>query len=304
MVKNILVTLDGSELAERALPHAAMLARLWAAQLTLARVPESMTVPVARAGIWITREMEPHEARAQAEQYLAEVAARPALAGLAVSTVLPDHPVVSGLVEAVTATGADLVVLTTHGHSGMTRVLLGSVAAKLVQHAPASVYVVPAGLEPTAEPRLRTLVVPLDGSDNGAAALPVAAALAGRTGATIRLVRVPTVPAYLTVIPDTAAMIPSHLQQRAIEAEAYLAAQADQLSSTGVDVAADVEMTLEGGVEQALVDYAAAHDADLIVMSSHGHSGLAHMIMGSIADRVLRLTDRPVWVVRPDQAAG
>jgi nucleotide-binding universal stress UspA family protein len=300
MVQHILVTLDGSAIAEQALPHAAMLARLLGARLTLARVPETMVVPVASAGIWITRETEPHEARAHAEAYLAEVATRAELGGLDVQVALPQHPVVSGLVEAIAATGADLVVLTTHGHSGITHMLLGSVASKLVQHAHAPVYVVPARESPGGPPRLGTLVVPLDGSANGELALPVTADLARRAGAAIRLVRVPTVPAYLTVFADTAAMIPAHLQQRAIEAEGYLSDVAAGLAGQGLNVAADVEMALEGGVEKVVVDYATAQHADLILLCSHGQSGISRMIMGSIADRILRLSECAVWVVRPE----
>ncbi len=62
-------------------------------------------------------------------------------------------------------------------------------------------------------------------------------------------------------------------------------------------------MTLEGGVERVVVDYALSHHADLIVLCSHGQSGISRMIMGSVADRVLRLTECPVWVVRPNGQA-
>lgn len=305
MLANILVTLDGSELAEQALPYATALARLYGARLTLARVPETMVVPVASAGIWITREIEPHEARDLAEAYLAEVAARPELAGLTVGTTLPQHPVVAGLLEAVATTGADLIVMTTHGHSGVTRVLLGSVAQKVTQHAPVPILVVPTPGEHAPEPTFETVVVPLDGSANGERALPTAVELARRSGAGLRLVRVPTVPTYLAVIPDTAAMIPAHLQQKALEAESYLAVQAASLSAAGLDVAADVTMVVEGGVEHAIAEYATEHQAQVIVLCSHGQSGFARLVMGSVADRMLRLAPCPVWIVRPgnDEAA-
>jgi nucleotide-binding universal stress UspA family protein len=299
MLTNILVLLDGSELAERALPYAAELARLYGARLTLARVPETMVVPVASAGIWITRETEPHEARTHAEEYLAEVAGRPLLEGLTVASTLPHHPVVHGLLEAMAATGPDLVVLTTHGRTGVTRLLLGSVASKIIQHAPVPALVVPAHAEPTERPAFQTLIVPLDGSANSELALPTAMDLARRSGGRLRLMRVPTVPSYLTVLPDTAAMIPSHLQQKALEAEGYLAQQASALADAGIDVAADVEIALEGGVEQAIADYAETHGADAILLCSHGQSGIKRLIMGSIADRVLRLAHSPVWIVRP-----
>lgn len=310
MIKSIVVTLDGSALAEQSLPHAAALAGLYGARITLIRVPETLVVPVASAGIWITRETEPQESREHAAAYLAEVAARPMLAGLDVATALPQAPVVAGLLEAVHSAAADLVVLTTHGHSGITRMLLGSVAAKLLHHAPCDVYVVPANEIPAddaadggvadhdAPPAFQTIVIPLDGSANGELALPVAAELARRTQATVRLMRVPTVPAYLTVIPDSAAMIPSHLQQRALEAEVYLTALAERQADVGLDVETDVEIAVTGGVEKAVVEYCADHEASLLIMSSHGHSGLARMILGSVADRVLRLSECPVWVVR------
>jgi nucleotide-binding universal stress UspA family protein len=324
MPQHILVTLDGSPLAEQALPYAAALARMYGARLTLARVPETLVVPVASAGVWITREAEPHEAREQAAAYLAELAARPALADLAPDSLLPGHPVVAGLLEAIHQTGADLVVLTTHGLSGVTRLLLGSVASKLVQQSPANVLVVPAledededqaaedeavvaqarpGADTSVdglawEPVFDTLVVPLDGSANAEDALPVAGELARRSGAQLRLVRVPIVPAYLTLLPDTAAMIPSHLQQKALEAESYLARVVPDVAAEGLEVSGDVEVALERGVERAIVTYADQHDADLILLTSHGHSGLTRLVMGSVADRVIRLASCPTWVVR------
>ena len=93
MTDTILVPLDGSELAEQALPHAAALARALAVPVTLARVPESVVVPVVSAGIWITHEVEAAEAREQAEAYLSALAESPVFEGITVGHAIPSVPV-------------------------------------------------------------------------------------------------------------------------------------------------------------------------------------------------------------------
>ncbi len=307
MSRSILVPLDGSDTAEQALPHAAMLARLLDAGIILARVPETIVVPVMSAGIWITDEVEPPEAHAQAEDYLAEVARRAVLAGLTTQTVVPSHPVAAGILHAVEMTSPDLVVMTTHGRSGFRRWVLGSVADKVVHTSPAPVYLVraaePEDAAATPAP-IQRIMVPLDGSTAGEQALPTAIDLARRTGARVVLVRVPVVPGFATVIPETAGWIPQLLQQKAVEATAYLESVAEALDTQGIGVDIDVEIVTAGGVAEGLVASSREWGADVVVMSTHGRTGLRRWVLGSVADGVLRQADRPVWLVRGGAEAG
>jgi len=300
MTPSIFVPLDGSPLAEQSLPHAARLAELLGASLLLARVPETMIVPVMSAGIWITQEIEPAEAHEHAEAYLAGVARRPELAGHTVQTLLPGHPVADGLLRAVEMTHPRLVVMTTHGRSGLGRWVLGSIADKIVHAAPVPVYVVRATDAPAtaAPPGFKRILVPLDGSPAAEAALDEATALARATGGALVLVRVPTVPGYATVIPETAGWIPQLLRDKAVEAAAYLGALAERLRGDGLDVTTDVEIVAVGTVAEGILAAAADHEADLVVMSTHGRTGFRRWMLGSVADGVLHHTGVPLWLVR------
>jgi nucleotide-binding universal stress UspA family protein len=142
VTEHILVPLDGSAFAAAALPHAAALARMFGARLTLAQVPEAMVVPIADAGVWLTRVVESSAARDEAERELAAAASSPELDGLEVRTTTPDYPVAEGLLGAIEEVGADLVVMTSHGRSAPGQWLLGNVAQKLLHHAPVPVYLV------------------------------------------------------------------------------------------------------------------------------------------------------------------
>jgi len=331
MVRRLMVPLDGSDLAEIALPHAAALARAFGAELFLARVPEATLVPVMSAGVWITKVVETPDAQAEATRYLEAASRRPVLAGLQVRMVVVEQPVVDGLIGAVRAEGVDLLVLSTHGRTGAMRWAFGSVAERLVHGVRGSVYVVRAGtaarrarIGATADHPARTepapregspgdgqspaggagpladgrIVVPLDGSELAELAVERAATLARAVGGSVNLVRVPGVPGYLTVVPETAGWIPEQLRESASAAEAYLSDLAEALRRDGADADHDVRAVIEGAVADGILDHAHDQDASLIVMSSHGRSGFGRWIYGSVADRVLRGAECPVWVVR------
>jgi nucleotide-binding universal stress UspA family protein len=307
MRDNILVPLDGSRIAEAALPHAAALGRLLGARVTLARVPETLLVPVASVGVWLTRVVETEEAVAEARNYLAGVAGSPVLADVAVTTLTPDPPVAFGLLGAIADSAATLVTMTSHGHSAAGRWVFGSVALKLVRASPVGVYVVRAPAEALGAPDTFTLpappvfsaiTVPLDGSPLAATALEPASRLAKAAGATLHLVTVPTVPGYLKVIPETAGAIPEALRERAAEAQADLESAVKRLAAAGVTATADVELIFSGTVEDGILEHAARHGADLIVLSTHGRGGLQRWLLGSTAERLLAASRLPVWVHR------
>ncbi len=300
MKSSILVPLDGSELAEQALPHAAALARSLDCGVTLVRVPESVVVPVVSAGIWITHEVEAAEARGQTEEYLQEVAGRELFDGLSVDWHIPSVPVAAGLLDVIEAESPRLVVMTTHGRSGLQRVLLGSVADKLVRSSPAPVYLVRASQEP--EPvSQRRILVPLDGSELSAAALEPAARLAKATGAELLLSRVPTVPGYTTVIPENAGMIPSLLREETVHVSDYLERLAEPLRERGLAVRCEAAVVTAGTVAEGLLRLAEDEEVDLIMMTTHGRSGIGRWLFGSVADNIVRHAHVPVWLIRSQE---
>lgn len=297
--QHILVPLDGSALAERALPHAAQLARLFGARITLARVIEPQVLPPAEAGAWPVHAVEGVPTAEDVLAYLAEAAARPLLAGLSVDLVRPPYPVAAGLLDEIEAQGVDLVVMTTHGFSGFTRLLLGSVADKLIRHADVPVYVVPVDGEALRVMPLRRLVVPLDGSAEAEAALDPAVLLARLARAQLDLLSIPTVPSYAMVAPEAAGWRPEILRTMADESQAYLAALGSRLTAdSAVRVATSVDPTGSGSVAETIVSHVRRVAGDAVVMATHGRGGASRWLLGSVTDHVVRIAERPVWVVR------
>lgn len=297
----ILVTLDGSELAEQALPHAAALSRRLGAPLLLLRVPEPVWVADVSAGLWISHPVEDAEHQAEARAYLAAVAARPELQGLDVQTELAAFPAVQGLLDAIAAKRPRLVVITTHGRSGLRRAVLGSVAEKLIRASHASVYVVRAAEVPRA-PAFDRLLVALDGSPLPEAALRQAEAIAAGGKAQLLLTHVPMVPGYASALPEAAGLQPNLMLREMEAATGYLDGQAMRLSAAGIAAETRMEVIAEGTVAEGLLAAARDWRADLVFLTPHGRTGLGRWLFGSVSADLLRHADRPVWLVREDEA--
>lgn len=300
MIKHILLPLDGSPLAEGALPFAARLARALDAGLTLVRVPDAIVAPTPGMEAVTPLALCTPEARAAAEDYLAKVAAQESLAGLDLRRLTPDPPVVAGLMEALQQSAADLLVMTSHGYSGFKRLILGSVTDEMVRHAACDVVVVPAGnhLKPT----IGTIAVPLDGSPLAEAALPHAAHLARALGARLHLMQIPQVPVQPVGYAAPGAgldWVPELVAEATRDAQAYLEAKAAELRAQGVTVTAQQEPLGIEGVAGGILDAAREQQADLLLLTSHGRGGLRRMVLGSVTDALLRKAALPIWVVRP-----
>jgi nucleotide-binding universal stress UspA family protein len=144
----------------------------------------------------------------------------------------------------------------------------------------------------------KRIVVPLDGSRFAEGALPYAQMLAGFSGGCIALARVAVHPSSYVYVSDPATLARLYDSDRA-HCEAYLQGVAERIRrETGLEVTTAV---LEGSVADALLDYAAKAGADLIVMSTHGRSGMERWLLGSVAERVMRGAKIPVMLIRPEQ---
>jgi nucleotide-binding universal stress UspA family protein len=144
----------------------------------------------------------------------------------------------------------------------------------------------------------KRIMVPLDGSRFAEGALPYAQMLAGFSGGCIELVRVAVHPSSYVYVSDPATLASLYDSDRA-HCEAYLQGVAERVRrESGLEV---VTTVLEGPVADALLDHAAASHADLIVMSTHGRSGMERWLLGSVAERVMRGAKAPVLLIRPDQ---
>ncbi len=290
MYKKMLVPLDGSELAEVVLPYAREVARGFDLELLLLHVCEPTTA----------------ESRFMCRAYLervAEIARQPSDKLVKVrGEVTSGHPAEEILNYAESA-GADLILMATHGRSGLRRWVLGGTADKVLRAANVPVWLVRSGVPEAARERKagRRLLVPLDGSRYAEAVLPHVRALAGQmsVGKTeIMLVRVFEEP-FVTADyprPDWQEHVERMIGRFREEAERYIEGVRENLTKEGLDARCEVLM---GDPAGQIIDYARQSHPELIVMASHGASGLSRWEYGSIADKVLRGVETPVFMVHP-----
>lgn len=292
-IAHLLVPLDGSPLAESALPAAMALARHLPARVTLLHVLER-AAPETIHG-------ERHlKGTGEAEAYLADVASRFAEAGIAVASHThpdPEGDVAGSIAVHARAQRADLIVMCAHGRGGLRDWFSGAIAQRVIRHGGAPVLMMrQASTGEVAPFAPRTILVALDGTAEGEAALPAALTFAGALGAALHLLVV--VETLATVRGDRAAA--ARLTPRATsaaldlasdEARAYLERLRARLAATGVVVTAEVD---RGEAARVVVADAERHGASLIALATHGRAGLDALWSASVGSRVVARSGGPL----------
>ncbi len=278
-MERILVPLDGSRLSEAIVPAAEALARDYEGELLLVRALSLEGLAEAEAA-----------AREEAEQYLSGMAGGVrARGGAAVRWRLwygePDQVIAN----AAAREGVDLIAMSTHGRGGLSRLVLGSVAESVVRKAPVPVLLVRGALV-WDRGGLGRIVVPLDGSERSEAVLPVVERLADPFHLAIDLLHV-IEPPVVAAVAEVSGRLVETLALRWTEAEAYLGKVGHPLEAKGLRVGHAVR---EGPAVEVIQQHAKDAGAGLIAMSTHGRSGLGRLLLGSVAERVLRTADVPV----------
>lgn len=191
--------------------------------------------------------------------------------------------------------GADLIVMSTHGRRGIEHVLLGSVTEEVVRLAACPVLTVRADAEVEESPTVRTIVVPVDFSEHARGALAQARELAASFGAALRVLHVfgrPIHPEiYIGGMPLETPEFP------AVEGSLREALETFVREGSGPAVETSVHVT-EGRAVAGILDFAQDADADLIVIATHGLTGLAHVLLGSVTEKVVRRAPCPVLTVK------
>jgi nucleotide-binding universal stress UspA family protein len=296
MLKHILVPLDGSELAEAALPAARFLAGALGAKVTLVHVVEQD----APSTIHGDRHLRTPE---EAEAYLVAVSALAGPPGSAVAChvhAAATSDVVQSIVAHKDELAPDLIVLCTHGRGGLRRIFIGSIAQQVAAAGPTPVLLIrPDGHARDSAFDIKTILVPLDGERSHEQGLDVALELARSAGARLHLLSVvPTLNSLAghdatlgRFMPGTTQAI---LQLEEKELKAYLMQHASRLQQTGVPVAAELRY---GDVGPAITEAAERIDAGIIVLATHGKAGNAAFWTNSVAARVQANTRHPLLLV-------
>jgi nucleotide-binding universal stress UspA family protein len=307
MFKKILVPLDQSSLAEQALGPAGAIAHASDGEVSLVLAHPMAPFDGSRLSEWSDTK-DPAEV-----VYLRRIVdemARGAriVVGSAVATGAP----VDAIRRRARDVGADLIVMTSHGRTGFSRAWLGSVADGVVRNASVPVLMLRATSDENAlghgqaMPLFHRILVPLDGSTTSASVLPAAAAMAQCSDAVLVLLRVvapihiymvdPQVPAYATPIED-----PDATTLAANEAEDDLSTLAASLEHE-YSIKAETVVEISGRTAEAILEVAKRCTADLIAMTTHGR-GATRLVLGSVADKVIRGGHLPMLLYHPSATA-
>ena len=288
VIESVLVPLDGSALAEEALPLGQALALRAGVPLRLVRV--------------IDRDRT-SEAERQAEHAVSEAARQ---AGVEAQLRVRAGDAAEEILREAGDLPRPLIVMTTHGRSGIGRWLIGSVADRVVRGGAAPVLLLRSGTSLGDAQGFRRLLVPLDGSALAEDALPLAVTLAHVFAAEVHLARVAETTRLFTLTGTSQSPIPDTLLEEMVadleaEAGAYLRPVVERLRPEGVPLRAVV---LDGIPVEALLAYTATHEIDLVVLATHGRGGFNRLVLGSVAERLLRQGQTPILMVPPMRGAA
>ena len=294
MYDRILVPLDGSPLSGQAVLYVRILGAALKSPVELLRVYEPDPVYYyPEPAHYQERAEASEEHRREASHSLDSAAETLKAAGISVSTNFLDPHSVPGrvphdvpespvhhIIEVAQAQANTLVMMGTHGRSGMGRWVIGSVTDKVLHAIDTPLLIVRCKEEPSApvDAKLESIIVPLDGSEIAERILPHAVSISKALAIPIRLI---------SVIPSDQ----SHAHE-----EDHLRQQGERLVAQGAHSA--IPRVTHGEAAHAIVELTNEFANAFVAMTSHGRSGVGRWVMGSVTDRVVRYAAGPVLVTR------
>jgi nucleotide-binding universal stress UspA family protein len=283
--RRVLVPLDGSELAERAIPYAKNLVK--------ARDSEVILFTASIASV----EQLDRPMKAYLELNAKELQSQ----GIKASIAIAYGNVADEIIKFADKNKIDLIILSTHGHSGIKRWALGSVALKVLHGTCIPVLLIKSRAQKTAKVEFKKILLPLDGSSFSEASIPYVKELTKGTGVEIVLLRVSEPP----VLPAdrSPAIKPSWEEYRDIlmaeiqrQAEEYLEGIRANLGKSGIKIRSQAIL---GKTAESILQVAQKEDINLITMTTHGRTGVSRWVYGSVASRIVEESLQPVLLIRP-----
>jgi nucleotide-binding universal stress UspA family protein len=309
MIRRILVPLDGSAFGEYALLRGIGLARRHGATLDLVHVHE-VTSLVYMEGVPLLDASVELEGMQSDRGYLDALVGRVRSNAVTVTTTLLDGPTVPALEAHIAQSGADLVVMTTHGRGPLSRAWLGSVADGLARHTTRPVLLIRppegAGHRNAPHPDLaaaptpfRRVLLPFDDERNAQPIVDSTLEVAERDAT---LVVLHVAPRSVSVA-GRARDVDASTSDRVVEAARQaLEKTVAGLRAKGRDVRLEVDVARD--VATCILETAARERADLIALTTHGQNALSRLLLGSVTDKVLRAASVPVLMRRPAGPQG
>jgi nucleotide-binding universal stress UspA family protein len=297
-MKRILAPLDGSPLAACILPHLVTLAETNDATIVLLRVLDKGT-----PAFGLVDPLAWQLAKAEAQAYLDELGQR--LAGLTGSQ--PEVYVLEGaaaptIVGFIEQHQIDIIVLSSHGQSGISAWNTSGVAQKVIHRAGRSIFLTRAYSETGCDSEnfdpatYHRILVPLDGSQRAESVLPVASALAQQHNAELHLVHVVVQPEMLERMPlteDDHALASQIVERNRIAATLYF----EQIQSR-LPVSAQTHIVVGSDVATTLHEFAASQSVDIVMLTAHGHTGQSRWPYGSITSGFIAYGDTPLFILQ------
>lgn len=299
MFKKILVPLDGSQLAERALKPALTMAQATEGEVYLLQVtqPQEMLVPHHGGGyafFWPDQALE--RAGDEAKAYLDTVLDTFTDPAVQLHPLLEQGDPAGMIVDIARNEAVDLIVMSSHGYTGVSRWVLGSTAEKVLRGANCPVLIIRDFMP------VRSVLVTLDGSPLAEKILDPAFAIAQQFGASVTLLRISHKQETLShrQVAEVERIEPgmgtAMLETFYRRDEMYLCEVARRYEHTAVPVNC---VTLDGNPAERISEVAKEFEIDLIAMSTHGRTGLRRWVYGSITEKILHSLHKSMLIVRP-----
>jgi nucleotide-binding universal stress UspA family protein len=289
--------MDGSALSERALTPALALAGHSGGQVLLMRTPvvEVAMVPTVEFfGNYNLRGLDQavEKARQEAREYLDGLRRARQQPHLSIHSEVVDGDPAEAILQVAAARRADLIVMSTHGYSGVTRWIMGSVTERVLSHAPCPVLVI------RSDTPLKKMLIPLDGSELSERALAPALSVAAALGAAVTLLRVVReVPTHhVEELDDVERGLGLRVQDELADgARQYLA----ELVKTRLPQPVETAVR-SGPAPSTILNFVETQGVDVVAMATHGRTGAQRWVYGSVTEKVLRNShDFAMLVVRP-----